>query len=141
MFSLEVFRRLYPQFAEISDEQVLDTADQAECFLTSYGCKCTDQMLILMVAHLLALGIKERDGGVAGQVTGATVDKVSVSIAPPPSRDMWSYWLGLTPYGMQLMALLKVCTAGGLYVGGLPERAAFRSVGGIFPRGGRLWRR
>ncbi|MNJ79317.1 hypothetical protein D3C77_772930 [compost metagenome] len=54
---------------------------------------------------------------------------------------MWSYWLGMTPYGMQLMALLKVCTGGGLYVGGLPERAAFRSVGGIFPRGGRLWRR
>ncbi|RIQ77290.1 DUF4054 domain-containing protein, partial [Bordetella avium] len=30
------------------------------------------------------------------------------------------------------------CSAGGMYVGGLPERAAFRNVGGLSVRGGRV---
>lgn len=141
MFSLEAFRALYPQFADLSDAQILATAEQAECFLAGGGCACTDQRLQLMVAHLLTLGRQAQAGGVVAQVTGASVDKVSVSIAAAPSRDAWGYWLALTPYGLQLMALLKVCSAGGLFVGGRSERAAFRSVGGVFPGGGRVWRR
>lgn len=141
MFSLQVFRALYPQFAGLSDEQILATAEQAGCFLTDNGCACTDQQQFLMVAHLLTLDRQAQAGGVVAQVTGATVDKVNVSIAAAPSRDAWGYWLALTPYGLQLLALLKVCAAGGFYVGGRPERAAFRSVGGAFPGGGRVWRR
>lgn len=141
MFSLATFRVLYPQFNGIGDEQIEAVAEQAQCFLSERGCSCADQLLMLMTAHLLTLSQQQAAGGITGQVTSATVDKVSVTIAAPPGTDAWSYWLGMTPYGLQLRALLKRCSAGGMYVGGLPERAAFRSVGGVFPRGGRLWRR
>jgi hypothetical protein len=142
MFVPDTFRLLYPQFAAQTDEQLLAMATEAQCFLADTGCNCSSQMLMLMVAHLLTLAAQARTGGVSGQVTSATIDKVSVSVAPPPGGDdAWAYWLGLTPYGLQLLALLKRCTAGGFYVGGLPERAAFRAVGGLFPKGGRLWRR
>ncbi|MCO8160972.1 DUF4054 domain-containing protein [Pseudomonas sp. 21LCFQ010] len=140
MFSLEGFRLRFPQFAHLDDQQVLAAADDGRGFLADHGCACSEQQLRLMVAHLLELQQKAQAGGVVGQVTGAGVDKVSVSLAPPPSRDMWGYWLSLTGHGQQLQALLKACTAGGLYVGGRSERAAFRAVGGVFPGGGR-WRR
>lgn len=140
MFGLEAFRVRFPQFNPLADEQVLAAAEDGRWFLTDHGCGCTDQMLRLMVAHLLDLQHKAQSGGVVGQVTGATVDKVAVNLAPPPSRDAWAHWLSLTVYGLQLQALLKSCTAGGLYLGGRPERAAFRAVGGCFS-GGARWRR
>jgi hypothetical protein len=142
MFDLDSFRSLYPQFATLTDDQVLATSAQAQCFLTDQGCDCSAHMWLLMVAHMLTLGRQASTGGVSGQVTSASIDKVSVSFAAPPSgNDAWAYWLSLTPFGVQLRALLKRCTAGGFYFGGLPERAGFRSVGGVFPRGGRVWRR
>jgi hypothetical protein len=66
-------------------------------------------------------------------VSGASVDKVSVTLTPPPVKSQWQWWMSLTPRGAQLLALLKSKAAGGLYVGGLPaERAAFRKAGGVF---------
>ena len=72
-------------------------------------------------------------GGVAGGIiTSASIGSVSVSSLPPPLKGMWDWWLGQTPYGMQLLALLNLLSVGGFYVGGLPERKAFRKVGGVF---------
>jgi hypothetical protein len=71
-------------------------------------------------------------GGVTGVVTGATIDKVSVQLAAPTTKSGWQYWLASTPYGMQLWAFLSIKSAGGLYIGGRPERRAFRKVGGNF---------
>lgn len=93
--------------------------------------------LQLMLAHLLALGSVISAGGTGtgtpGISTGATVDKVAVSLASPPfGTSQWKYWLSLTPYGQQLLTLLAAQAAGGWYIGGLPERAAFRKVGGVF---------
>lgn len=139
-FDLSAFRAAFPQFNSIADEQVQALATQAQCFLSNYGCDCEALMWQLMVAHLLALSASATSGGTSGQVTSASIDKVSVSIAAPPSKDGWSYWLSSSPYGMQLWALIQRCSATGMYVGGLPERSAFRSVGGAFPRG-KVWRR
>jgi hypothetical protein len=50
----------------------------------------------------------------------------------PPAANAWQYWLNTSPYGMQLLALLQAKGVGGLYVGGLPERDAFRKVYGVF---------
>lgn len=51
-----------------------------------------------------------------------------MTVAAAPGTTSYTYWLNSTPYGQQLAALLARCSAGGFYVGGLPERAAFRSV-------------
>jgi hypothetical protein len=89
-----------------------------------------------MTAHLLKLERAAVTGSTAGLVAGATVDKVSVSLTPPPVTGQQTWWYALTPYGSALLALLKSKAAGGLYVGGLPpERDAFRKAGGVFKSG------
>lgn len=89
----------------------------------------------LMTAHLITLSNqiatgKYKPGG--DIVTSATIDKITVSLLPPPVKSQWSWWLSLTPYGAQLLALLTLKSAGGFYVGGQPELLAFRKFGGCF---------
>jgi hypothetical protein len=92
-------------------------------------------MWLLMVAHLLQLAANGAAGnGSIGQLSGASIDKVSVSFAMPPATDAWSYWLNGTPFGQQFAALMKRCQGSAFYVGGRGERAGFRVIGGGFPR-------
>lgn len=141
-FDIAAFRVAFPQFSNVTiypDALIQAQADIAECFLAANGCSCETVQMQLMVAHLLTLNDRIIAGtGTTGQIASATIDKVSVSITPPPGKSGFLYWLNTTPYGVQLAALLSVCAVGGLYVGGRPERAAFRSVGGAFPNGGRV---
>lgn len=133
-FPLALFRTLYPQFDAVTDEVVLAVAQQALCFTSERACKCTEQMWLLMVAHLLQLAANAATGnGTVGQLASASIDKVSVSFAMPPATDSWAYWLNGTPFGQQFAALMKRCSSGGMYVGGRGERAGFRVVGGGFP--------
>lgn len=139
------FRAAFPQFASavaFPDALVTLQYNMATGFVSdsTYGCMTVlvrTSALYLMTAHLLSLGAIIADGGTyqgaAGIVTQSKVGDVSVSLAQPPyGTSAWRYWLSLTPYGAQLLALLDVQSAGGFYIGGLPERAAFRKVGGIF---------
>lgn len=141
-FDAAAFRVAFPAFASVAiypDVTILTQADAAACFLAAQSCGCDTYSLQLMVAHLLTLATQIAAGtGGGGQVTSASIDKVSVGITAPPTRDGFSYWLGSSPYGLQLLALLAHCGIGGTYVGGRAERAAFRSVGGVFPRCGRF---
>lgn len=88
--------------------------------------------LYLMLAHLLALGTVIAAGQQPGVVTGATIDKITVTLQPPPEGSQFSYWLNQTPYGQQYLALVKTIVVGGYAIGGLPELSAFRKVDGIF---------
>lgn len=91
-----------------------------------------DFVLQLLLAHLLY----SYNLIIAGQtnvvVSGSTVADVSVSLEPPPVKTSWQWWLSSSPYGLQLLALLKVQSAGGWAIGGRPESLAFRKVGGQF---------
>lgn len=84
------------------------------------------QCLYLMTAHLTAISRLIASDQTTGVVTNATVDKVSVTLQPPPAPNQWQYWLNSTPYGAQLLALLQVAGVGGLYIGARPELAAFK---------------
>jgi hypothetical protein len=82
--------------------------------------------LNLMTAHLVFLSDQVAAGETGGVVTGATIDKVSVTLEPPPSSNNWQYWLNQSPYGKQLLALLQVASVGGMYVStAVPGRAGF----------------
>lgn len=136
-FPLDKFRILYPAFDVIDDSVVSEFAELSRCFADARGCKCSDQAWMALTAHLLQLRDDSSSGnGKPGAIASASIDKVSVSFQTAPAGDSWSYWLNSTPYGQQAAALLKSCSAGGMYVGGLPERAAFLAVYGS--RGGRL---
>lgn len=139
-FPLAKFRILYPQFEGKSDVEVLAYADQAECFVTLYGCTCSEQLWMLMVAHLMTLAAAGAAGGNGKQVASASIDGVTVSFVAPTSASAWSYWLNGTPFGQMFAALNARCNSGasGGYVGAFPERAAFRNIGGRFPLGGRV---
>lgn len=142
VFDLSAFRTAYPVFDSVPDATVQAAATSALCLIGQDGCDCDTQMWQLMVAHLLYIqGQVATGNGNAGAVTSATIDKVSVAFAAPPfGTSAYKFWLFKSPYGGQLLAMLDRCSKGGVYVGGLPERSAFRSVGGVFPGRGRWLR-
>lgn len=140
---ITVFRATFPQFASVvqfPDALITLQWGMATSYLGAYSNCIYDTLdqqqsaLYLMLAHLLAIQATIAGGstGGGGPITGATVDKVSVTMAAPPTKSNFGWWLSQTPYGQQLLALLGIVGAGGFYIGGSPERAAFRRVGGGF---------
>ena len=137
------FRALFPQFADPvkwPDAALSIQFGAATGYVSAdtYGdmtVAARTNALYLMTAHLLALGViiaQNNYSGQVGVVQGAVVDHVQITLTPPPVKSQGQWWLNTTPYGAQLLGLLDAQAAGGFYVGGLPERAAFRKVGGIF---------
>lgn len=133
MIELEKFRKLYPELARYDDDFIKLIEEQAECFINT--CSCNEQMKMLLVAHMLKIRMNSESGNGVGSLTGATIDKVSVSFSVPTSSSDQQGWFNLTPYGQQFSVLIKRCSSGGRYVGGRAELSAFRRVGGRFSRG------
>lgn len=140
---IPTFRLLFPPFADATlfpDAYVQAQWGMAGSYMgTVGGCLFggpeLQSALNLMTAHLMQINVLVAAGGTAGAggvLTGATIDKVTVTIAPPPFKNGWQWWLAQTPYGAQLWALLTLKSAGGFYIGGLPERRGFRKVYGTF---------
>lgn len=140
---IPTFRLLFPEFAD--PVKFPDAYIQAQWDVAVSAMGDMDGWLLhgaalknalnLLTAHFMKLNVILLAGGgagVTGVVTGATVDKVSVQMAAPPTRSGWQFWLAQTPYGLQLWAFLSIKSAGGLYIGGRPERLAFRKVYGSF---------
>lgn len=140
---IPTFRLLFPEFANATtfpdayitaqwDVAVSAMGDVDGWLLAGPALKTA---LNYLTAHLMKINVliaSGGGGGVTGVVTGATIDKVSVQMAAPVTKSGWQYWLASTPYGMQLWAFLQMKSAGGLYIGGRPERRAFRKVYGNF---------
>jgi len=105
-------------------------------------CDGRQYAINLMTAHLVYLSGLIAIGQVPGLMQNATVDKVTVTLTPPPLKNQWQWWLSTSPYGGQLLALLQVNTVGGQFVG-MPGTglAGFGLVpsfgyGTYWPRGG-----
>lgn len=140
VLDIATFRLLFPPFA--NDTLFPDAYITAQwAMATSYigdmdGCLFggpeLQSALNLMTAHLMQLNVLVANGSNGGILTGATIDKVTVTITPPPFKNGWQWWLAQTPYGAQLWSLLSLKSAGGFYIGGLPERRGFRKVYGAF---------
>jgi hypothetical protein len=145
-----LFRAQIPEFASTTTYPEVSIAafwDVASIFIAAEGSPCgvlNGKSLALalnyMTAHLMILSNQQNPatGGTGagtaqgGFETSATIGEISVAKLAPPAKDAWDWWLYQTPYGQALMALLKLLAVGGLMVGGLPERTAFRKVGGVF---------
>ena len=139
-FDADKFRVQFPEFANTTDYPTVYLQgywDQATCYISPEvtSCMseaCLERALFLMTAHLIKIGEDTTAGDDPAFVSSASIDKVSVSVVPPPQRDQWEWWLNLTSYGQQLLALLKSKAVGGLYIGGSLERLSFRKAGGVF---------
>src|SRR5690606_24123737 len=140
VFNIPLFRERFPAFTDpilYPDAVLQGYWDTAACIISpeNYGClngSCREQALMLLVAHLAQLATNIRAGVGRGVSASASIDKVSVSMMQPPATDEWGWWLAQTPYGAQLWAMLSVKSVGGFYVGGRPERSAFRKVYGRY---------
>lgn len=139
-FDVAAFRISFPAFANDTTypSAVLQGYwDTGICIVSdeNYGWMqgaCRTRALNLLTAHLAALADIIASGQTPGLVNSATIDKVSVSLTPPPIRDQWDWWFSLTPYGQQFLVILQAKSVGGFYVGGNPELSAFRKVGGVY---------
>lgn len=144
MIDLATFRLLFPAFADpvaFPDAYVEAQWTAATTYINAAdglllsGAKLT-RALDLLTAHLLQINVHAAAGGdtpMIGAITNATVDKVTIGLAPPPTGTSgWKFWLSSTLYGVQLWALLGTAVAGGPYIGGSNERGSFRKAGGRF---------
>jgi len=143
-FDSVAFRAQFPAFTNTTkypDEQLSGYFVVATMYIypKDWGGICGDQLqlaLNLMTAHLTFSNQLILAGNTsAAPVTGATIDKVTVSLQQPANKDAWADWLNLSPYGKQLAALLRILSRGGGIVGGTPERSAFRGVYGVHGSG------
>lgn len=130
LVSLDEFYKEYLEFK--TDEYAnicLRAFRQAKQFISLKGCSrlSDDQKklaLYLMTAHLSTLMLKNASGQAqnssqAGQVASATVGEVSISyVQIPNQKSSFDYWLGLTPYGLELLALLDTVSCVPFYIGG-----------------------
>lgn len=131
------FKAAFPAFANSANVQLEMYFDFATDIISDFApCGTSDKIqtryLYLMTAHLTQLAVLIAAGESGQIVTGATIDKVSVTLQPPPEKNQWQWWLNQTPYGQQLLAILQAQSAGGFFIGGTPERAGFRRFGGYF---------
>lgn len=138
LFDSVKFRALFPAFSNSTtypDAIIQIYWDTGTAYISDqYGSNYLGAMnlaqqtlaLNYMAAHLAALNTAIARGDSGGIVVSSTIDKVSVTLKPPPGDNQWAWWLNQTPYGAQLLALLKLASAGGLYFGGFPVSTAFR---------------
>ena len=123
------FKQMYSIFNDISDDVIEMMVDKAECYVNKSKCKCYEQLLFLVVAHLLYLKEQQEQGNNnTSAVASATIDKVSISYQAPTSTSSISQWFNLSPYGIEYLALNKRCNGMPRYIGGSLERQAFRKL-------------
>lgn len=139
-FDIAAFRAQFTAFADSSifSNGLLNTNwDLACCFISpeNYGFlngHCREQAIMLLTAHITQIGVYINSGRNPALLTGATIDKVSVTATPPPASDQLAWWFNLTGYGQQAWALLSMNAVGGAYYGGAPVMSAFRKYNGLF---------
>lgn len=141
VFDVAAFRAMFPVYADPTkypDPQLSGYFVMATMYINpdDRPIICGPQLqlaLDLMTAHLLySFDLLAAGKAQVSVTTGASIDKVSVSLQPPPIANAWQQWLSTSPYGLQLWALLEIAGIGGITVGGSDEREGFRKAGGVF---------
>lgn len=124
VFDVDAFRTAFPAFANklvYPDPTLSGYWDVAAMYISTsnYGYLqgvARGRALDLMAAHLAKLADMINAGQTPTLVQGSSIDKISVTLTPPPASDQFTWWLNLTGYGAQLSALLAVKAVGGFYV-------------------------
>jgi len=126
-FDAAAFRVLFPAFVNSTtypDATLQAYWDTAVLYIsaTNYGYlngTARTRAINLLTAHIakladaLALGL-DQELPSAHKIGGG----VSVTLVPPPTQSQFQWWGNLTEYGTQMLALLSVRGAGGMYFAG-----------------------
>ena len=128
--TLEKFFEIYPQFntdtyKNIATYYFNDDVAWAEMSwdIKRFGFRI-NTAIYLLTAHRTFLNQQAQTGtdGQGGKVASASVGEVSVSYASMPAKNDFYYWLSLSPYGIELAALMDTIAGLPQYVGGSFER-------------------
>ena len=114
-FDVDDFRAVYPQFAELSDDQISFMANNALLISglendTTFTEDEKMNLWYMLVCHLATLAQR----GTAGAMTGATEGSVSVSYSSP-QYGKESDWYMLTPCGSAYWQIMKGHRYGGMW--------------------------
>ena len=114
VLNIEAFKAIYPAFANVGDAVIQNQWDILATYMPmsdEYDCESIPRqtLMYLLLAHSLYLlnQLETNGGSMVYPTTSASVDKVSVGSIPPPFRGMREYWLSLSPYGLEYMAIKK----------------------------------
>ena len=107
------FRKKFPYFTEeiASDDQILGSySNTVGIVALETGTINTDlatqtQMVYLATAHLLFLALNPSVGN--GMVNSASQGDESLGYQQRPVKNWFDYYLGLTPYGLQLLMIMQ----------------------------------
>ena len=114
-FDVTAFRAVYPQFAELTDDQLDFMAQNALLISglendTTFTDADKQNLWYMLVCHLATLAQR----GTAGAMTGATEGSVSVSYSSP-QYGKESDWYMLTPCGSAYWQIMKGNRYGGMW--------------------------
>ena len=104
------FKAMFPVLSDLSETQVSLAYEGAgsyiatECGAISLDIKSQTRGVYLATAHIAYI-MAHPDKFRA--LSSASEGSVSASFALPPTKDLFQYYLSLTPYGMELMAILS----------------------------------
>lgn len=109
---LKKFLDFFPEFDGITEDELNSAYAGANSTIsTHYGEIVLSQSLqergvYLAVAH--ALYLRRNPSAVSqGAVASASEGSVSASFSRPQYKNWFEYWLSLSPYGIELLALLS----------------------------------
>ncbi len=123
-YTEQVFISQFPEFENAVNIEVY--INRALLYISPFSALCRDRKqyaVFLITAHLLALQDNVNNGeNTGGLQTSASIDKVSVSVAPPPFSDGFEYWLNQTVYGQQLLGFFNMLATVPNYIGGSFQR-------------------
>lgn len=126
-FNVANFRVSFPEFQSVTvyPDLLLNANYQESLFYFSNDNleqAKQDKIYDLLTAHLTSLynSPTSNSSGGNGIVKSTSIDKVSVTLETPKSKNDFSFWLNQTKYGMRLLALLKILSVGGGYVSSRP---------------------
>lgn len=134
-FNSQTFKSLFPAYKDKADSALQIIWDAAtnymtdqtrQCFQGRWPIKKQAYALQLLTAHLVYINDLVATGTAGGLMQAATIDKITVTLTPPPVPNEFRFWLNQSPYGQQLLSLLELASVGGFFAGGGSVRGSLR---------------
>ena len=134
-FNLQAFYAAFPAFQQKPVDSLQQYWNVALSYVDNQIYGCTNvanqtQYLNLMTAHLVALSDLIIAGETPGMVTGAGIDKVNVTLQPPPEKNQFQWWLNLTSTACSFWRFCRSIPSAGSMSAAAPNSArSERSAG------------
>lgn len=105
-----IFKQWFPSFSDMTPEQIEAAYAGAGSYIATIegliGLNKASQTRGVYLATAHNLYMQTHPDAANGRVTSASEMDASASFNVPQTKNMLEYWLSLSPYGLELLALL-----------------------------------